>query len=98
MSRDTDKAHGAETSSSPVIVDMRDRVPLLDDKSLATLHTNALRLKDSGTTRQRSSAESLLPLIEGELAARREKKRAEAPPKSVRVAKKKKAADNPADA
>ena len=91
MNRDSEKAARNETGAGPVIFDLRDRVPLLDDKSLATLHTNAVRLKEHGTNRQRASAEDLLPVIEGELAVRREKKRAEAPPRPVRVAKKKRA-------
>jgi hypothetical protein len=93
MNRDTEKAARNETGAGPVVVDLRDRVPLLDDKSLATLHANALRLKDAGNARQRASAEDLLPVIEGELAARREKKRAEAPPRPVRGGRKKSIAD-----
>ena len=95
MNRETEKAAREETGAGPVIVDLRERVPQLDDKALATLHANAVRLKDSGNARQRASAEDLLPVIEGELATRREKKRAEAPPKPVRAAKKKKAAGKP---
>jgi hypothetical protein len=97
MNRDSDKAARSETGDGPVVVDMRDRVPLLDDKGLATLHANALRLKEHGTNRQRASAEDLLPVIESELAVRREKKRAEAPPKPARATKKKKAATSTVD-
>jgi hypothetical protein len=91
MNRESEKVARNETGAGPVVVDLRERVPLLDDKALATLHTNAMRLKDGGgSARQRASAEDLLPVIEGELAARREKKRAEAPPKPPRATKKKK--------
>jgi hypothetical protein len=95
MNRDSEKAARSETGAGPVVVDLRERVPLLDDKALATLHANALRLKDAGNARQRASAGDLLPVIESELALRREKKRAEAPPKPVRAARKKRAADKP---
>ena len=89
MNRDSQKSARTETGAGPVIIDLRDRVPAMDDKALATLHANAMRLKDIGTTRQRASAEGLLPVIDAELAARAEKKRAETPPKPVRVVKKK---------
>ena len=89
MNRDSQKTARAETGAGPVIIDLRARVPAMDDKALATLHANATRLKDLGTTRQRASAEDLLPVIDAEITGRAEKKRAEAPPKPVRVVKKK---------
>jgi hypothetical protein len=90
MNRETEKNARAETGAGPVVVDLRDRVPQMDDKALATLHANAVRLKESGANaRQRASASDLLPVIEAELAARREHKRATAAAKPARVVKKK---------
>ncbi len=88
MNRETEKNARAESGAGPVVVDLRDRVPRLDDKALATLHTNALRLKDSTNARQRASAGDLLPVIEAELAARQEHKRATTA-KAPRATKKK---------
>lgn len=90
MNRESEKNARAEAGGGPVVVDLRDRVPQLDDKALATLHANALRLKDGGlNARQRASASDLLPVIEAELAVRREHKRATAAAKPARVVKKK---------
>ncbi len=90
MSTETEKAGNGQAVHVPAIVDLRDRVPTLDDKALATLRANALRLKETGNARQQASAEDLLPVIEAELAIRREKKRADAPAKAPRAAKPKK--------
>lgn len=48
-----------------------DRIPDLSDKELESLHTNAVRLKDSGSTQQRQQAEQLLPLLGAALEERR---------------------------
>jgi len=48
-----------------------DRIPDLSDKELETLHANAVRLKDSGSVRQRQQAEELLPLLDAALEVRR---------------------------
>jgi hypothetical protein len=53
-----------------VVVDMRERVTGMSDGELNSLHANALRLAQEGTDRQRASAANLIPVIEGELAAR----------------------------
>ena len=53
-----------------------DRIPDLSDKELESLHTNALRLKDSGSVQQRQQAEELLPLLGVALAERRAAKTA----------------------
>lgn len=76
MNRETEKQARTDAGAGPVVVDLRDRVPQLDDKALASLHANALRLKDTGSTRQRASAADLIPVIETELAARQTVKRA----------------------
>ena len=48
-----------------------DRIPDLSDKELESLHTNAVRLKDSGSVQQRQQAEELLPLLGAALEERR---------------------------
>jgi hypothetical protein len=48
-----------------------DRIPDLSDKELESLHTNAVRLKDSGSQIQRQQAEELLPLLGAALEERR---------------------------
>ncbi|MES1200426.1 MAG: hypothetical protein ABUS57_03145 [Pseudomonadota bacterium] len=40
-----------------------ERIPDLSDKELETLHANALRLSQSGSSMQRQAAEELLPLL-----------------------------------
>lgn len=47
------------------------RIPDLSDKELESLQANAVRLKESGTPRQREQAESLLPLVGAALEERR---------------------------
>lgn len=47
------------------------RIPDLSEKELESLQANALRLKDSGTPKQREQAESLLPLVGAALEERR---------------------------
>lgn len=89
MNRETEKQARADTGAGPVVVDLRDRVPQLDDKALASLHANALRLKDTGSTRQRASAADLIPVIEAELASRQAVKRAAVAARSPRAAAKK---------
>lgn len=42
----------------------------LADDSLANLRDNAVRLQDTGPEKRRQEAAELLPLIDGELAAR----------------------------
>lgn len=46
------------------------RLPAMSDADLATLHANASRLKESGTTAQRNAATAMLPAIEEERAKR----------------------------
>lgn len=67
------------------------RIPDLSDKELESLHANALRLKDSGTPKQREQAESLLPLVGAALETRRAAK-AEAQAETRRAATEKRAA------
>jgi len=72
-------------------MDLVAKLPSLEAAALANLHANAERLKQSGTSAQRSAATALLPAIETELAnrqaaklaaaaAKREAKRATKPP------------------
>ena len=81
-----------------VIVDLHDRVPGMSDEALTTLHTNAVRLAQSGNDRQRASAATLLPVIEAELETRRATKLANAPVRKKRVSAKAAAAAAAADA
>lgn len=77
MNRATEKQARAESGAGPQIVDLRSRVPGMDDKSLATLLSNAQRLAGEGTTQQKSAAADLIPIVEGELAKRAGGKRPE---------------------
>lgn len=66
---------------------MAEMLPVLDDKELVTLRSNAQRLEQSATeAKQRTAAAELLPLIEAEIADRK----AKAPP-PVRKTRAKKA-------
>jgi hypothetical protein len=47
-----------------------DAIPDLDDKALASLHDNAVRLMANERDPRHGQAEALLPLIDAELAAR----------------------------
>ena len=58
-----------------------ERIPALTDKELASLQDNAVRLALSGSTKQKSESERLMPLIDAELAER--KARAPAPRKAA---------------
>lgn len=49
-----------------------ERIPDLSDKELENLHTNAVRLAQSGTQAQRQQAEALLPLIGAAMEERRQ--------------------------
>ena len=62
---------------------MADLIPGMDDKALANLHSNALRLQESGAPKQQAQAAELLPLIDAELADRKPK----LPPKKTPVRK-----------
>ena len=67
-------------------------MPTMADDALVSLRVNALRLKETGSAIQRHSATALLPVVEAEIADRKEKKKASMPPKAPRVSKKKPAA------
>jgi hypothetical protein len=89
MNRESEKQARADTGAGPAVVDLRDRVPQLDDKALASLHANALRLKDTGSTRQRASAADLIPVIEAEIASRQAVKRTAVAARSPKAGAKK---------
>lgn len=50
-----------------------DKIPAFDDESLATLRKNAARLTIEGNGPRRTEAESILPLIDAEVAKRLER-------------------------
>lgn len=56
---------------------MLERIPSMADADLTTLGVNAMRLAQSGTPKQQKEASALLPVIEAELASRRNVKLAE---------------------
>jgi hypothetical protein len=89
VNRETEKEAREQSGAGPVVVDLRDRVPGMEDAALATLRTNAVRLTTEGNAKQRVAAADLLPVIEAELEKRRAEKRASAPAKAVRAVKKK---------
>ena len=67
-----------------------ERIPSLTDQELANLQSNALRLADSGSAKQKADADRLMPLIQAELAERRARAPAKkaAAPKKVATRKK----------
>lgn len=65
-----------------------DIIPRLDDKELANLRDNAVRLNESEDARKQEQAAGLLPLIEAEL----ERRLSLAPPKKVAKPRAKKVA------
>ena len=69
-------------------MDLATQLPTMDDGELATLHANAERLMQAGTSAQQSAAAALMPSIEAELAARSAAKRsmAKAKPQAKRAA------------
>lgn len=68
MNRDTERQARADSGAAPQIVDLRARVPEMDDKPLAILLAIAQRLATSGSQRQKSTAAELLPVLEAEVA------------------------------
>lgn len=50
-----------------------DRLPQLADEQLVNLRANTTRLSTAGTDRQRAEAETLLPLVDAEIADRKSK-------------------------
>ena len=89
MNKDSQKSARTDTGAAPAVFDLRDRVPTMADDALVSLRVNALRLKETGSAIQRHSATALLPVVEAEIADRKEKKKAAMPPKAPRVSKKK---------
>ena len=49
---------------------MAARLPTMPDADLASLRANVVRLLDSGTGKQKTQAEELLPFVEAEVQAR----------------------------
>lgn len=77
MNRDVERQARADSHLGPQIVDLRKRVPGMDDKALTTLLENAERLASGGTTQQKAMADDLIPLVKAEIAGRAKGKRAE---------------------
>jgi hypothetical protein len=59
-----------------------ERIAGYSDKELATLRENARRLAESGSAKQKTEAERLMPLVDAELAERK----ARAPVRAARKA------------
>ncbi|MDZ4865741.1 MAG: hypothetical protein SGI91_00325 [Alphaproteobacteria bacterium] len=87
MNRETEKEARAQTGAGPQITDMRTRVPGMEDSALLSLRVNATRLIADGNAKQKVAASELLPVVEAEILARKELKKASAPPKAPRVKK-----------
>ena len=66
-------------------MDIIERLPTFTDKELANLLGNASRLETSGTAKQQTMAQELLPLIHAEVAGRKAAKPKKA--KAVRAKK-----------
>ena len=92
MNRETEKEARAQTGAGPQIMDLRARVPAMEDSALVSLRVNAMRLMTDGNAKQKVAAGELLPVVEAEIAARKDLKKASAPAKAPRVKKTKAAA------
>ncbi len=51
---------------------LQERIPDLSSAELANLQANIARLQQTGTAKQQTDAAALLPLVDAELARRRE--------------------------
>lgn len=69
-----------------------DKIPLLSDEEVANLLTNARRLAESGSDKQRADAAELLPALEAAAGSRREAKAEAAAAKRAAQRKPRKAA------
>lgn len=87
MNRETEKEARAQTGAGPQITDLRAKVPAMEDAALTNLRANATRLLAEGSAKQKAAAGELLPVVEAELAARKEAKRLATPVKVVRTKK-----------
>ena len=87
MNRETEKEARAQTGAGPQITDLRLRVPGMEDSALVSLRANATRLITEGSAKQKVAAGELLPVVEAEIAARKDLKRASAPAKAPRAKK-----------
>lgn len=70
MNKDSEKAAKEQSGAAPHVVDLRERVPQMNDDALATLLGNARRLLETGSKQQQTSAANLIPVLEAEVAAR----------------------------
>ena len=77
---------------------IQDLIPVMEDKDLVTLRTNARRLEASGAAKQQAAATELLPLIEAEIATRKSRLPPKATPAKRISAKAKKLAEDAAAA
>jgi len=78
-----DAPRDAPRDESDCEMTLLDKLPDMADAALDTLGANAERLALSGTPKQRKEAQSVLPAIQAEISARRERKAAEAPRRPV---------------
>ena len=85
------------TETKNTALKITDMLPGLDDKALAMVHANAVRLMSAGDARQQEQAETLLPLVDAERAQRAAAAAAAAPPRKA-AAPRKSRAKKPADA
>jgi hypothetical protein len=76
-----------------------DLIPQMDDKALVSLRNNALRLGAGAESPRQKEAESLIPLIDAEVALRKAAKPKATPaPRKKAVSKKKVAVEKEEDA
>ena len=89
MNKESQKAAKEQSGAAPHVVDLRSRIPQMDDDALMTLLANARRLLTSGSKQQQTSATDLIPALETELAARQAVKAEAAAAKKAAAAAKK---------
>ena len=94
MNRHSEKEARMAAGAGPVFVYLRSRVLEMENSALNSLHNNALRLSQSGDSKQKLAAADLLPVIEAELARRAALKRPKSASKAA-TARKSKAKEKP---
>ena len=74
-----------------------DRLPSMADAELGNLRANAVRLGETGSAAQRTTAEKLLPALDAELESRKAAKQQRLAEAGKARARARKAAAQPAD-
>lgn len=74
------------TDEGPIDMTMTDKLPTMSDGDLGTLLSNAERLAQAGTPKQRQAAAAMLPSLQAEAGRRQEQRPPKRPPARARKA------------